>query len=104
MKVSPAFWRDAAWDIARLYMARQYAMRGHHADKNESECNEHDDDSHRLQRMNRHTIRPVAREPTRGGWVLHSKQSVCREFLKGNSAACGCHIPSFTELLFVLYL
>ena len=70
MKVSPAFWRDAAWDIARLYMARKYAtipMRGYHADKNESECNEHDDDSHCLRRMDRHSIRPFAREPTRGG-------------------------------------
>ena len=101
MKVLPAFWRDAAWDIARLYMAWQYAtnlMRGHHADKNESECNQHADDSHRLRRMDRHSIRPVAREPARGGWVHHSKQSVSREFLKGNSAACVVqHIPSFTD-------
>ena len=101
MKVLPAFWRDAAWDIARLYMAWQYAtnpVRGQHADKNESECNQHyrnaDDDSRRLRRMDRHSIRPFAREPTRGGWVLHSKQSVCHQsrFLS--------HIPSFTEFLF----
>ncbi len=53
MKVLPSFWRDAAWDIARLNIARPgqcvtNPMRGYHADKNESECYEHDDDSHRL--------------------------------------------------------
>ncbi len=88
MKVLPAFWRDTAWDIVRLYMAWHATkpVRGQHADKNESECNQHYDHSHRLRRMDRHSIRPFVREPTRGGWVLHSKQSVCHEFLKGNSA------------------
>ncbi len=84
MKVLPAFRRDAAWDIARLYMTWQVAtkpVRGHHADKKESECNEHDDDSHCLRRMDRHIIRPFAREPTRGGWVLHSNSAA--NFLKG---------------------
>ena len=69
MKVLPAFWRDTAWDIARLYMAWHATnpVRGQHADKNESECNQHYDDSHRLRRMDRHSIRPFAREPTKGG-------------------------------------
>ena len=51
MKVLPAFWRDAAWDIARLNMARKYETNsgsGHHADENESEYNKHDDNRYRL--------------------------------------------------------
>ena len=85
MKVLMAFLCDAASDIALLYIARRwYAMnrrRGHHADHDEGECNEHDDDSHCLRRMDRHSIGPFAREPTRGGWVLHSNSAA--NFLKG---------------------